>query len=48
MKLEGLRVIDLSMYLPGPHVTLMMADHGAEVIRVEPPRRRSVAPLWAL
>jgi crotonobetainyl-CoA:carnitine CoA-transferase CaiB-like acyl-CoA transferase len=37
MKLEGLRVIDLSMYLPGPHLTLMMADHGAEVIRVEPP-----------
>ena len=37
MKLEGLRVIDLSMYLPGPHLTLMMSDHGAEVIRVEPP-----------
>jgi len=37
MKLEGIRVIDLSMYLPGPHLTLMMADHGAEVIRVEPP-----------
>ena len=37
MKLEGLRVIDLSMFLPGPHLTLMMADHGAEVIRIEPP-----------
>ncbi|MEQ9111061.1 MAG: CoA transferase [Rhodospirillaceae bacterium] len=37
MKLEGLRVIDLSMYLPGPHLTLMMADHGADVLRVEPP-----------
>ena len=37
MKLEGIRVIDLSMYLPGPHLTLMMADHGAEIIRVEPP-----------
>lgn len=37
MKLEGVRVIDLSMYLPGPHLTLMMADHGAEVLRVEPP-----------
>ena len=37
MKLEGIKVIDLSMYLPGPHLTLMMADHGAEVIRVEPP-----------
>ncbi|MGD9598521.1 MAG: CaiB/BaiF CoA transferase family protein [Steroidobacteraceae bacterium] len=37
MKLEGLRVIDLSLYLPGPHLTMMMADHGAEVIKVEPP-----------
>lgn len=37
MKLEGFRVVDLSMYLPGPVITQMMADHGAEVIRVEPP-----------
>lgn len=37
MKLEGIRVIDLSMFLPGPHLTMMMADHGAEVIKVEPP-----------
>ena len=37
MKLEGLRIIDLSLFLPGPHLTMMMADHGAEVIKVEPP-----------
>jgi crotonobetainyl-CoA:carnitine CoA-transferase CaiB-like acyl-CoA transferase len=37
MKLEGLRVLDLSQFLPGPHFTMMMADHGAEVIRIEPP-----------
>ena len=37
MKLEGVRVLDLSMFLPGPHLTMMMADHGAEVIRIEPP-----------
>src|SRR5580693_5815891 len=37
MKLEGLRVIDLSLFLPGPHLTMMMADHGAEVIKVESP-----------
>jgi crotonobetainyl-CoA:carnitine CoA-transferase CaiB-like acyl-CoA transferase len=36
MKLEGLRVVDLSQFLPGPHFTMMMADHGAEVIRIEP------------
>ncbi len=37
MKLEGVRVVDLSLFLPGPHLTMMMADHGAEVIKVEPP-----------
>jgi len=37
VKLEGLRVIDLSLFLPGPQLSLMMADHGAEVIKVEPP-----------
>lgn len=37
MKLEGVKVIDLSMFLPGPHLTMMMADHGADVIRIEAP-----------
>lgn len=36
MKLEGVKVLDLSLFLPGPMLTLMMADHGAEVIKVEP------------
>ncbi|HET9734174.1 MAG TPA: CaiB/BaiF CoA-transferase family protein [Burkholderiales bacterium] len=35
MKLEGLRVVDLSLFLPGPLATQFMADHGAEVIKVE-------------
>lgn len=37
MKLAGLRVLDLALFLPGPWLTMMMADHGAEVIKLEPP-----------
>lgn len=37
MKLSGIKVLDLSLFLPGPHFTMMMADHGAQVIALEPP-----------
>jgi len=37
MKLEDVRVVDLSQFLPGPHLTMLMADQGAEVINVETP-----------
>lgn len=38
MKLSGLKVLDLSRFLPGPYLTMTMADHGAEVIKIEDTR----------
>lgn len=36
-KLSGVKVVDLSVFLPGPMMTVMMADQGAEVWKVEAP-----------
>ena len=33
--LAGVKVLDLSRYQNGPHATLMMADYGADILKLE-------------
>lgn len=37
--LSGLKVLDFTTLLPGPFATMMLADMGAEVVKVESPKR---------
>jgi len=49
LPLKGIRILDLSRYLPGPFCTQLLADFGAEVVKVEQPKvgdpGRSLAPV---
>jgi len=38
LPLDGVRVVDFSMFVPGPFASSILADLGADVVKVEPPR----------
>lgn len=57
--LDGIRIIDLTQMISGPMATMILADQGADVIKVEPPgigdltramggRKRGMSPTFAV
>ena len=45
--LAGLRVLDISTFLAGPHCATLLAEFGAEVIKVDFPAAATPYAGWA-
>lgn len=48
LPLEGVKVLDLSHALAGPHCSTMLADFGAEVFKLETPVTGDIARAWGV
>ncbi|TSA18807.1 MAG: CoA transferase [Betaproteobacteria bacterium] len=46
LPLDGIKVLDLSHALAGPFCSTMLADYGAQVIKIEPPGLGDIARAW--
>ena len=46
LPLEDIKVLDLSHALAGPFCSTMLADYGAQVIKIEPPGKGDIARGW--
>ena len=42
--LAGIRILDFTRYLAGPFATMLLADYGADVVKVESPKGREFRP----
>ncbi|UCD87150.1 MAG: CoA transferase [Desulfobacterales bacterium] len=44
--LTGMKILDLSRLLPGPYCSLILGDLGADVLKIEDPKRGDYMRWW--